>query len=121
MRIKRLAFVASFVAVTFVCTTSIVSAQDKTPEKSAATTEKAKDVDNSEKAKVKNVEAYIKGNMLHVRTPSVNDFIFVYNASGLCIDKFVKKEELIVKDVSAYPDGRLVITNGKDLTVEIVK
>ena len=64
---------------------------------------------------------YLSGNILYVKSPSVNDLVHVYTASGLCIDKFVKSTELLVKDISAYPSGMLIITNGKDWTKKVVR
>ncbi|MDR1381725.1 MAG: hypothetical protein LBJ47_09655, partial [Tannerella sp.] len=44
-------------------------------------------------------DVYISENMLYLKTPLVNDLIYVYTLSGLQIDKFVKDTELFVKDV----------------------
>jgi hypothetical protein len=66
-------------------------------------------------------DIYILENTLYLKTPLVYDLIYVYTLSGLQIDKFVKDTELFVKDVSSYPSGTLIITNGKDLTCRIRK
>jgi uncharacterized protein YjdB len=70
---------------------------------------------------VSNSDIYISDNILYLKTPLVYDLIYVYTLSGLQIDKFVKDTELFVKDVSSYPGGILIVTNGKDLTSRIRK
>lgn len=64
---------------------------------------------------------YLSGNVLYVKSSSVNDLVYVYTASGLCVDKFFKHTELLVKDASAYPSGVLIVTNGKDWTQKVIK
>ena len=79
---------------------------------------------SDEKAKKtieKNENIYILENILYIKTLSINELIYVYTKSGLCIDKFVKDTEIFVKDVSAYPNGELTVTNGKDLTAKVIK
>jgi uncharacterized protein YjdB len=70
---------------------------------------------------VSNSDIYISDNILYLKTPLIYDLIYVYTLSGLQIDKFVKDTELFVKDVSSYPAGILIVTNGKDLTSRIRK
>ena len=112
--------ILSIVLTGFFCTSSSLTTKDKKPTK-ATSSVVVKDDGKSKKEIDKNVNIYICENMLHVKTPLIDDMIFVYTASGLCIDKFVKDTELIVKDASAYPNGELTITNGKDLTAKVVK
>jgi len=111
--------ILSIVLTGFFCTSSSLTTKDKKPTKSTSVV--VKDDGKTKKEVVLNKNIYICENMLYVKTPLINDLIFVYNASGLCIDKFVKETELVVKDASAYPNGELTITNGKDLTIKVVK
>lgn len=65
-------------------------------------------------------KVYISGDILYVKTSQENELIYVYTVSGMQIDKFVKDTELVVKNVSSYPKGFLIITNGKNLTKKVV-
>ena len=104
----------SFVLTDSVCASSSITTEDNKPDKASSSVVKCD-------GKAKNENVYISENMLYVKTPLVNDLIYIYTASGLCIDKFVKDTELVVKNVSAYPDGELIVTNGKELTITIIK
>jgi hypothetical protein len=120
MGTKHLVIMIFTIALTGVfCTSSSLTTKDKKPGKASSVVVKDDGKTNKEAVLRKNI--YICENMLYVKTPLINDLIYVYNASGLCIDKFVKETELIVKDATAYPAGVLTITNGKDLTLKIVK
>ena len=119
MNAKSLIFViVLFTATSFFCFSKTI-AEDKTQNKASSNVVKVDDSTKNEIVKDENI--YIADNVLYIKTPFTNDMIFVYNASGLCIDKFVKETELVVKDASAYPVGVLTITNGKDLIIKIKK
>jgi hypothetical protein len=111
--------ILSIVLTGFFCTSSSLTTKDKKPTKASSLV--VKDDGKTKKDAVLRKNIYICENMLYVKTPLINDLIYVYNTSGLCIDKFVKETELVVKDASAYPSGELTITNGKDLTIKVVK
>ena len=111
--------IVSFLMTSFICTSSPITEEDKTPQKESSVSVKKGGCDTTEVVQDENI--YISENMLYIKTPLVNDLIYVYTTSGLCIDKFVKETELIVKDVSAYPIGVLIVTNGKNLTVKVFK
>ena len=111
--------IASFVLTVSVYATSPMGAEDKKPAK-ASSTEVKKD-ENTKIDIIQSDDIYISDNILYIKTPSVNDLIYVYNASGLCIDKFVKDTELVAKDATAYPIGDLIVTNGKDMKVKVIK
>ena len=102
----------------FVCASSSIIVEDKMPAK--VTSDAVNDEDDKKEADG-NKNIYIFENMLYIKTSLTNDLIYVYTNSGLCIDKFVKDTDLIVKDASAYPIGVLIITNGKELTTKVVK
>ena len=111
--------ISSFVLTVSVCAMSPIGEDDKKPAKASST-----NVKKNENTKIditQSDDIYISDNMLYIKTPSVNDLIYVYNASGLCIDKFIKDTELVAKDATAYPTGDLIVTNGKDLTVKVIK
>jgi len=111
--------ISSFVLTVSVCATSPVSAEDKKPTK--VTSLDSKKNENTKIDIIQSDEIYISDNILYIKTASVNDLIYVYNASGLCIDKFIKDTEIVAKDATAYPVGNLIVTNGKDLTVKVIK
>ena len=111
--------IASFILTSLVCASSSTIADDKKPAKVSSEAVKIDGKIKKEIAQDKNI--YISENLLYVKTPLINDLIYVYTTSGLCIDKFVKDKELVVKDASAYPDGDLLVTDAKDLTVKVVK
>ena len=111
--------IASFLLTSFVCASPLTIADDKKPAKVSSVNDKAGCSINKEI--VQNENIYISENLLYVKTPAINDLIYVYTTSGLCIDKFIKDTELVVKDASAYPAGELTVTNGKDLTVKVIK
>ena len=120
MNIRFFVFIiVSFIFTGYVLASSSTTVEDKKPVKASSVTVKC-NIENIKKD-VKNKKIYISDNMLYIKTPLINDLIYVYTASGLCIDKFVKETELVVKDASAYPAGVLIITNGKDLTTKVVK
>ena len=108
----------TFILASSVCASSSIVTEDKKPVKASSV---IKDDDKEEKDIEKNENIYISENVLHVKTKLIDDLIYVYTSSGLCIDKFVKDTELFVKNASAYPNGVLIITNGKDLTVKVFK
>ena len=111
--------ITSFVLTIFVCATLPMSAEDKKPTKASSTN--ANKGENTKIDITRSDDIYISDNILYIKTASVNDLIYVYNASGLCIDKIVKDTELVAKDATAYPIGELIVTNGKDLTVKVTK
>ena len=126
--------IVSFLMINFICTSFSLTAEDKIPRKGAPAKETvkenpAKEIPVSVKEEnvndttevVRSEDIYILEDMLYVKTPLINDLIYIYTTSGLCIDKFIKETELIVKDASAYPKGVLTITNGKGLTVRVIK
>ena len=111
--------IASFVLTSHVYASPSTITDDKNPAKVSTVDVKRDSCINKEIVQVKNI--YISENLLYVKTPAINDLIYVYTTSGLCIDKFIKDTELVVKDASAYPGGELTVTNGKDLTVKVIK
>jgi len=111
--------IASFVLTVSVCATSPMDAEDKKPTKALST--EIKKAENTKNDITQSADIYISDNILYIKTPSVNELIYVYNDSGLCIDKFIKDTELVAKDASAYPKGDLIVTNGKGLTVKVIK
>ena len=120
MSAKQLVFImATFILASVVWSSSSIIAKDKKPVKDSIIAVIDDVKDKKEIVQVENI--YISENMLFIKTPSINDMIFVYTTSGLCIDKFVKETEIVVKDVSAYPIGELIITNGKDLTAKVIR
>jgi len=120
MSTKHLVIMIMTIVLTgFFCTSSSLTTKDKKPAK--ATSVVVKDDGKTKKDFGKEKNIYISENILYIKTPLINDLIYVYTVSGLCIDKFVKETELFVKDASAYPNGELIITNGKDLTTKVVK
>ena len=119
MSTRFLVIIVLFLMTSFICTLSSMAAEDETPRKKAPVTVKEDGNDTTEV--VQNEDIYISENMLHIKTPLIDDLIYVYTKSGLCIDKFIKETELIIKDASAYPIGELIVTNGKDLTVRVIK
>ena len=110
---------STFVFTSSVCATSTMITKDKKPAKASSV--EVKEDRNTKKEVTEDKNIFIKKDMLHIKTPLTNDLIYVYTPSGLCIDKFVKDTELIVKDASAYPEGKLIVTNGKDLNVKVIK
>ena len=111
--------IISFVLTVSVCAMSQMGAEDKKPAKASSID--AKKSENTIIDILHSDDIYISDNILYIKTESVNDLIYVYNASGLCIDKIVKDTELVAKDATAYPIGDLIVTNGKDLTVKVTK
>ena len=111
--------VSIFVLVGSVCASSSIIADEKKSEK--ASVESVKDGGDTKEEIVQNKDVYISEGLLYVKSPLIDDLIYVYTTSGLCIDKFVKDTELFVKDVSLYPNGILIVTNGKELTAKVVK
>ena len=123
MSTKLLVFMmVSIISTSSVCASLSMTAEDRKPVKASSSVVKDGRKARKEIARIAQDEnIYISENILHIKTPLIYDLIYVYTTSGLCIDKFVKDTELMVKDVSAYPNGVLVVTNGKDLTVKVVK
>ena len=122
MGAKFLVFImAAFILTSSVCASSLIITEDKKPVKASSVVNDGNKTKKEITRIAKDENIYISENMLYIKTPLINDLIYVYTASGLCIDKFVKETELVVKDASAYPAGVLIITNGKDLTTKVVK
>jgi len=120
MSAKLLVFmVVSLIMTSYVYASSSIITEDRKPVKASSTV--IKDDGKARKDIDKDENIYISENMLYIKTQLINDLIYVYTTSGLCIDKFVKDTELVVKDASAYPNGELIVTNGKDLTAKVVK
>ena len=119
MGTRYLVFImVSFVLTSSVCASlSIITEEKKPVEVSSVVKGDCK----AKKEAVNDENIYISENILYIKTPLINDLIYVYTTAGLCIDKFIKDKKLFVKDASAYPAGVLIITNGKDLTTRVVK
>ena len=110
-------FIASFVLIVSVSGSPSKYEEEKKPARDSSAVIKKDGV--VIKDSIQSNDIYISDSVLYIKTPLVNDLIYVYTASGLCIDKFFKDTELVVKKVSTYPKGVLIVTNGKDMMVKI--
>ena len=65
-------------------------------------------------------KAYIADNELVVLSENMNEVISVYTFSGQMIDSFVKRDNIITRNIHSYPKGILLVCSSQRWTVKVV-
>ena len=65
-------------------------------------------------------EVYVVDNELVVSNINVNETISIYTISGQMIDSFVKRDNIITRNIRSYPKGILLVCSSQRWTVKVV-